>query len=71
MQDGHRFWIEGLFDNEWRRVGASSNTASYCHGWLDCADGHYPSRPYRLCRLKAGAVWVLRQTKGRAAPHTN
>ena len=53
----------------WRDVPFASGNRSYCDGYLNCADSMYPSKPVRIVRLSDDKV--VRETKGRAAPHVN
>ena len=57
----------------WRSVPfAEHRTRAYCDGWVTCMDSFYPSSPMRIiCIDDAGDSSVVRETKGRAKPHTN
>jgi hypothetical protein len=69
-----RFWVEMKWaDGEWRKIAfAESNAVQYCHGWLDCMDALYPSRPHRICkRVTPSTMKVLRETKGRPKAKVN
>jgi len=77
MSELHRFWVERFVKHRdiegWTPVSfVSSNSVQYCHGYLDAMDALYPSPPYRICKRVSGAkMKVIRETKGRAAPHVN
>ena len=57
----------------WQRIPfAESTTRAYCDGWVDCMDSMYPSPPMRIVCIDGDKVLkVIRETKGRAAVHTN
>lgn len=56
----------------WRTVSfTETQSIQYCHGWLDAMDSVYPSAPYRIMKVTGATQEIIRETKGRAAPHVN
>lgn len=59
----------------WREVPfTKQGSKTYCEGWVDCMDSHYPSRPCRIVCVDSAhpsVETVVRETRGRGEVHTN
>lgn len=57
----------------WKNIPfAESHIRAYCDGWVSAMDSMYPSPPMRIISKDSeGNECVVRETKGRAKPHTN
>jgi len=50
--------------NNWITVTGAEGTKTYCNGWLDCMEAHYPGRAARMVEGET----VIREIRAREEP---